>query len=79
MTYLKIVYRSLPYNDARAREYVELEDYANVASLLCCRAIDRQVSPRHILCQVYPCKSWKAEKREWEQEMQDLRKKGAIL
>ena len=71
MIYLKIVYRSIPRISANSREYVRLDDCANIASFLCARALENQVSIRDILCQVYTRKEWRAEQAEWEKETEN--------
>lgn len=66
MIYIKLVDRTR--DGADARKYVSFEDHANIATIVCNFALERQISPRQVLCQVYSKSSWNMERAEHLEE-----------
>ena len=68
MIYLKLVDRTR--DGWEAIEYLQFsDDCVNIASVICNFALDRQISPRHILCQVYKGKDWREERDDQRKAM----------
>ena len=72
MLYIKLVDRT-SYGE-KAREYRQYEDLANLAIVVCDFALERQISPRHVLCQVYNRKSWLQESKEHDESIRNSKK-----
>ena len=70
MIYLKLVDRTKC--GPNAREYVNCEDSANIAAIICHWSLDRQISIRDIQCQVYGKKDWNDERDEQRNELKQL-------
>lgn len=69
MIYIKLVDRTA--HGAKAREYKSYLDTANLATIICQFALERQIAPNRVLCQVYKRKEWEEERKSHYEQIRN--------